>query len=158
MKRFSSSGADRNRWSEVAATRLPIETVAAGGGSVLHCQDDRLLVGPARQGPSWSGLLPRWRTAHDHRCQPVAGSAASGSFPRGLWSPGNQPPDLDVVRDRFQLANQLQRKAEQLAEAALQLAIERMADAIRRLLHRGQDVRGGAVAYGGRRSTRPQAR
>ena len=43
------------------------------------------------------------------------------------------------------------RSPEHVAEAALQLAIERMAAAIRRVsLHRGQDIRGGVlVAYGG---------
>ena len=138
---------------KLLATRLPIETVAAGGGSVLHCQDDRLLVGPrsagARPGPACyraGGPL----TITDANL--LLGRLQVDRFPAVFGPQGNQPPDLDVVRDRFhQLANQLQRKAEQLAEAALQLAIERMADAIRRVsLHRGQDVRGGVlVAYGG---------
>ena len=138
---------------KLLSTRLPIETVAAGGGSVLHCQDDRLLVGPrsagARPGPACyraGGPL----TITDANL--LLGRLQVDRFPAVFGAQGNQPPDLDVVRDRFnQLANQLQRSAEQLAEAALQLAIERMADAIRRIsLHRGQDVRGGVlVAYGG---------
>ena len=138
---------------KLLSTRLPIETVAAGGGSVLHCQDDRLLVGPrsagARPGPACyraGGPL----TITDANL--LLGRLQVDRFPPVFGAQGNQPPDLDVVRDRFnQLANQLQRPAEQLAEAALQLAIERMADAIRRIsLHRGQDVRGGVlVAYGG---------
>jgi 5-oxoprolinase (ATP-hydrolysing) len=73
-------------------------------------------------------------------------------FPSVFGEQGDQPPDLGVVQQQFgALANDLGQRPEQLAEGALQLAIERMAAAIRRVsLHRGQDIRGGVlVAYGG---------
>jgi len=57
-----------------------------------------------------------------------------------------------VVRHRFaELAAALGQTPERVASGALQLAVETMAAAIRRVsLHRGEDIRGGVlVAYGG---------
>ena len=65
---------------------------------------------------------------------------------------GDLPPDVEVVRHRFaELAAALGQTPERVASGALQLAVETMAAAIRRVsLHRGEDIRGGVlVAYGG---------
>ncbi|MAR06550.1 MAG: 5-oxoprolinase [Cyanobium sp. NAT70] len=138
---------------QLLATRLPIETVAAGGGSVLEREGDRLQVGPrsagARPGPACyraGGPL----TITDANL--LLGRLQLDRFPAVFGPHADQPPDLKVVQDQFAaLAEALLRSPEQLAEGALQLTIERMADAIRRVsLHRGQDIRGGVlVAYGG---------
>jgi 5-oxoprolinase (ATP-hydrolysing) len=138
---------------QLLAPRLPIETVAAGGGSVLHRDGDRLRVGPrsagARPGPACyraGGPL----TITDANL--LLGRLQLHRFPSVFGAQGDQPPDLGVVQQRFgALASGLGQCSEQLAEGALQLAIERMAAAIRRVsLHRGQDIRGGVlVAYGG---------
>ena len=138
---------------QLLAPRLPIETVAAGGGSVLQKDGDRLRVGPrsagARPGPACyraGGPL----TITDANL--LLGRLQLHRFPSVFGEQGDQPPDLGVVQQQFgALANDLGQRPEQLAEGALQLAIERMAAAIRRVsLHRGQDIRGGVlVAYGG---------
>ena len=138
---------------QLLAPRLPIETVAAGGGSVLHKDGDRLRVGPrsagARPGPACyraGGPL----TITDANL--LLGRLQLHRFPSVFGVQGDQPPDLGVVQQQFgELANELGQRPEQLAEGALQLAIERMAAAIRRVsLHRGLDIRGGVlVAYGG---------
>ena len=138
---------------QLLAPRLPIETVAAGGGSVLQRDGDRLRVGPrsagARPGPACyraGGPL----TITDANL--VLGRLQLHRFPCVFGAQGDQPPDLEVVQQQFAaLASDLGQRLEQLAEGALQLAIERMSAAIRRVsLHRGQDIRGGVlVAYGG---------
>jgi 5-oxoprolinase (ATP-hydrolysing) len=138
---------------QLLAPRLPIETVAAGGGSVLQRDGDRLRVGPrsagARPGPACyraGGPL----TITDANL--LLGRLQLHRFPCVFGAQGDQPPDLGVVQQQFEaLATDLGQRLEQLAEGALQLAIERMAAAIRRVsLHRGQDIRGGVlVAYGG---------
>ena len=135
------------------AERLPIETVAAGGGSVLEQHGAQLRVGPrsagARPGPACyraGGPL----TITDANL--LLGRLRPDQFPAVFGAKADQPPDAAVVRQLFHdLAVNLNRSPEQVAEAALQLAIERMAAAIRRVsLHRGQDIRGGVlVAYGG---------
>ena len=138
---------------QLLAPRLPIETVAAGGGSVLQKDGDRVRVGPrsagARPGPACyraGGPL----TITDANL--LLGRLQLQRFPSVFGVHGDQPPDLGVVQQQFgELATELGQRPEQLAEGALQLAIERMAAAIRRVsLHRGQDIRGGVlVAYGG---------
>ncbi|MDC0310266.1 hydantoinase B/oxoprolinase family protein [bacterium] len=138
---------------QLLAPRLPIETVAAGGGSVLQKDGDRLRVGPrsagARPGPACyraGGPL----TITDANL--LLGRLQLQRFPSVFGEQGDQPPDLEVVQQQFvELATELGQCPEQLAEGALQLAIERMAAAIRRVsLHRGLDIRGGVlVAYGG---------
>ena len=138
---------------QLLAPRLPIETVAAGGGSVIETDADRLRVGPrsagAIPGPACyraGGPL----TVTDANL--LLGRLQLDRFPAVFGPSRDLPPDLMVVRERFaELAQALLQTPEQLAEGALQLAIERMAAAIRRVsLHRGEDIRDGVlVAYGG---------
>lgn len=138
---------------QLLAPRLPIETVAAGGGSVIDHDGDRLQVGPrsagARPGPACyraGGPL----TITDANL--LLGRLQLDRFPAVFGPRGDLPPDREVVQQRFRaLSALLGPSPERLAEGALQLAIERMANAIRRVsLHRGQDIRGGVlVAYGG---------
>ena len=138
---------------QLLAPRLPIETVAAGGGSVIEQDGDRLRVGPrsagAIPGPACyraGGPL----TITDANL--LLGRLQLDRFPAVFGPTRDLPPDLTVVRERFaELSQALAQAPEQLAEGALQLAIERMAAAIRRVsLHRGEDIRDGVlVAYGG---------
>ena len=138
---------------QLLALRLPIETVAAGGGSVLELQGERLLVGPrsagAQPGPACyraGGPL----TITDANL--LLGRLQVDRFPAVFGPSGDLPPDVEVVRHRFaELAAALGQTSERVASGALQLAVETMAAAIRRVsLHRGEDIRGGVlVAYGG---------
>lgn len=138
---------------QLLAPRLPIETVAAGGGSVIETDGDRLRVGPrsagAIPGPACyraGGPL----TITDANL--LLGRLQLDCFPAVFGPSRDLPPDLTVLRERFaELSQSLAKAPEQLAEGALQLAIERMASAIRRVsLHRGEEIRDGVlVAYGG---------
>ena len=135
------------------ADRLPIETVAAGGGSVIEQHGMQLRVGPrsagARPGPACyrsGGPL----TITDANL--LLGRLRPDQFPAVFGPARDLPPDASIVQRQFaELSKSLHRSAESVAESALQLAVERMAAAIRRVsLHRGQDIRGGVlVAYGG---------
>ena len=138
---------------QLLAPRLPIETVAAGGGSVLELQGERLRVGPrsagAQPGPACyraGGPL----TITDANL--LLGRLQVEHFPAVFGPTGDLSPDVEVVRHRFaELAAALVQTPERVAAGALQLAVETMAAAIRRVsLHRGEDIRGGVlVAYGG---------
>ncbi|WP_115162218.1 hydantoinase B/oxoprolinase family protein [Synechococcus sp. UW86] len=138
---------------QLLAPRLPIETVAAGGGSVLELEGERLRVGPrsagAQPGPACyraGGPL----TITDANL--LLGRLQVDRFPAVFGPSGDLPPDVEVVRHRFaELAAALGQTPERVASGALQLAVETMAAAIRRVsLHRGEDIRGGVlVAYGG---------
>lgn len=135
------------------APRLPIHTVAAGGGSIIDRDGDRLTVGPrsagAVPGPACyrrGGPL----TVTDANL--LLGRLQVQGFPAVFGAAGDQRPDPEVVQQRFAaLAEVLGRSPEQLAEGALELAVETMAAAIEQVsLCRGHDIRGGVlVAYGG---------
>ena len=131
------------------APMLPIHTVAAGGGSVLHVEDGRLQVGPrsagASPGPACYG-----------RGGPLAITDANlllGRLPVQALPPlfgpgGDQPADRRVAAERFEvLARQLGMAGpEAAAQGALTIAIERMAEAIRRIsIQRGHDLRGAVL-------------
>ena len=138
---------------QLLAPRLPIHTVAAGGGSIIDCDGDRLTVGPRSAGADPGPACYRRGgplTITDANF--LLGRLQVEGFP-GVFGPAaNQPPDCGVVKQGFAaLADDLGRSPEQLAEGALTLAVETMAAAIEQVsLGRGHDIRGGVlVAYGG---------
>ena len=138
---------------ELSAARLPIQTVAAGGGSIIRSDGDRLQVGPRSAGASPGPACYRCGgplTITDAHL--FLGRLQVEAFPPVFGPAANLRPDLEVVRQRFgELACRLGRDPESLAEGALDLAVETMAGAIQQVsLLRGHDIRAGAlVAYGG---------
>ena len=149
---------ERNAETEIAglqltASRLPIHTVAAGGGSIISCDGGRLTVGPrsagAEPGPACYRRGGPLAITDAHL---LLGRLQVEAFPAVFGPARNQPPDLQATRDRFRaLTQRLGQQAEQLAEGALDLAVEAMAGAIKQVsLFRGHDIRGGVlIAYGG---------
>jgi 5-oxoprolinase (ATP-hydrolysing) len=140
------------------APMLPIHTVAAGGGSIVHFDGERLLVGPesagANPGPaSYRGGGPA--TITDANL--LLGRLPAAALPAVFGAGGDQPADLQAARSRFaELAAAMAAvapgiTAEQVAAGALAIAIETMAGAIRRIsIERGHDLRGALlVSYGG---------
>ena len=138
---------------ELSAARLPIHTVAAGGGSIIRSDGDRLQVGPRSAGASPGPACYRCGgplTITDAHL--FLGRLQVEAFPPVFGPTADLRPDLEVVRQRFgELACRLGRDPESLAEGALDLAVETMAGAIQQVsLLRGHDIRAGAlVAYGG---------
>ncbi|MCW5731423.1 MAG: hydantoinase B/oxoprolinase family protein [Alphaproteobacteria bacterium] len=141
------------------APMMPIHTVAAGGGSILHFDGARLRVGPdsagANPGPACyrrGGPL----TVTD--CNVMLGKLDPRFFPRVFGPGGDQPLDAGVVREKFErLAGEIaaatgtRRTPEQLAEGFLAIAVENMANAIKKIsVARGYDVTSYVLAcFGG---------
>ncbi|MEM9908539.1 MAG: hydantoinase/oxoprolinase family protein, partial [Cyanobacteria bacterium P01_D01_bin.44] len=148
--------------TEVAGVRLrapmmAIHTVAAGGGSILSFDGARYRVGPesagANPGPACyrnGGPL----TVTD--CNVMVGKIQPQFFPQVFGPEGNQPLDRSIVQAKFvALAQEIadatatitgkgtssQRSPEQVAEGFLSIAIDNMANAIKKIsVQRGYDV------------------
>jgi 5-oxoprolinase (ATP-hydrolysing) len=127
------------------APMMQINTVAAGGGSILHFDGARFRVGPdsagANPGPACyrrGGPL----TVTD--CNVMLGKLRADRFPAIFGPGGDQPLDEGAVREGFAaLAQQVGdgRTAEQVAEGFLAIAIDNMANAIKKIsVARGHDV------------------
>ncbi|MGL5193266.1 MAG: hydantoinase/oxoprolinase family protein, partial [Chroococcales cyanobacterium] len=145
---------EREFETEIAGVRLrtpmmSIHTVAAGGGSILFFDGSRYRVGPesagANPGPASyrkGGPL----TVTD--CNVMLGKIQPQFFPKVFGINGDSPLDSDIVRDKFnQMAQQIKqgtgddRLPEQVAAGFLAIAVENMANAIKKIsLQRGYDV------------------
>ena len=141
------------------APMMSIHTVAAGGGSILHFDGARLRVGPdsagAQPGPACyrnGGPL----TVTD--CNVMMGKIQPEFFPSVFGADGAQPLDAQIVRERFSaLAREIgsrtgsNRSAEEVAEGYLRIAVENMANAIKKIsVQRGHDVTAYTLAcFGG---------
>jgi len=139
---------ERTFESEVAGVRirapmLSIHTVAAGGGSIINYDGTRLRVGPhsagADPGPACyrkGGPL----TVTDANL--ITGRIRPDHFPRVFGSSADEPPDESAARVKFEaLAEKLGRSVEEVADGCLDIAIENMAQAIKKIsTARGYDV------------------
>ncbi len=135
--------------TEVAGVRmrvpmLHIHTVAAGGGSILHYDGERFRVGPESAGADPGPACYRRNgplTVTDINV--VLGKLNPEFFPK-IFGP-NQDQALDVAAARSGFADIAQevadgRSAEQVAEGFLDVAVEHMAQAIKKIsLSRGYD-------------------
>ncbi|MBX9739559.1 MAG: hydantoinase B/oxoprolinase family protein [Beijerinckiaceae bacterium] len=141
---------ERTFETEVAGVRIRapmmlIHTVAAGGGSILHADSGRFVVGPdsagADPGPrSYRRGGPL--TVTDANV--MAGKLDAAFFPK-IFGPGrDQPLDAEAVRQAFaDLAGELGdgRAPESLADGFIRIAVENMANAIKKIsVQRGYDV------------------
>lgn len=129
---------------------MNIHTVAAGGGSILHFEEGRYQVGPdsagSDPGPSCyrrGGPL----TVTD--CNVMLSRIIPKFFPNVFGESGTLPMDADVVRSHFSgLAEKISTDTgenttpEQVAEGFLTVAVENMANAIKRIsTQRGYDLK-----------------
>jgi 5-oxoprolinase (ATP-hydrolysing) len=145
---------ERQLDSEIAGARmrvpvLAINTIAAGGGSVLFFDGSSYRVGPksagSNPGPTCyrrGGLL----TVTDANV--MLGKIHPQYFPSVFGIDGNLPLDKDTVIQKFtQLAEDIQSTTlnhctpEQVAAGFIAIAVENMANAIKKIsLQRGYDV------------------
>ncbi|WP_436772010.1 hydantoinase B/oxoprolinase family protein [Yinghuangia sp. YIM S09857] len=128
---------------------LAIDTVAAGGGSILHFDGRRYRVGPesagADPGPACyrnGGPL----TVTDANV--LLGRVQPAHFPNVFGPGGDQPLDADEVHRRFtSLAAEIRaatgddRTPEEVAEGFLRVAVANTANAVKRIsVEKGHDV------------------
>ncbi len=131
----------------VRAPVLAIHTVAAGGGSVVDVVDGRYRVGPesagAVPGPAAYG---RGGPLTITDCNVLLGRVQPDYFPEVFGPGGDAPLDVQAAKDGFQALLQKTpnaRSAEEMAEGFVDVATERMAQAIRKIsLEKGHDIAG----------------
>ncbi|WP_302174411.1 hydantoinase B/oxoprolinase family protein [uncultured Hydrogenophaga sp.] len=125
------------------APMMSIHTVAAGGGSILSFDGSRFRVGPesagAHPGPASyrrGGPL----TVTDANV--MLGKIQPAHFPRVFGPQANEPLSAEAVREQFDaLARQTGRPAEAVAEGFIRIAVQQMANAIKKIsVARGYDV------------------
>jgi 5-oxoprolinase (ATP-hydrolysing) len=149
---------ERTFETEVAGVRMRapmmlIHTVAAGGGSILHYDGARFRVGPdsagANPGPkSYRRGGPL--TVTDANV--MVGKLMPEFFPKIFGPLQQQPLDDQAVGDAFaELAAQVGRAREEIADGFIKIAVENMANAIKKIsVQRGYDVTGYALnCFGG---------
>jgi len=126
------------------APMMAINTVAAGGGSILHFDGARMRVGPdsagANPGPACYRRGGPLTVTDANVC---VGKIQPKHFPPIFGPNADQPLDADVVRAKFAaLAQQIgDRSPQQVAEGFLQIAVANMANAIKQVsVQKGHDV------------------
>ncbi|MFM7971492.1 MAG: hydantoinase/oxoprolinase family protein, partial [Betaproteobacteria bacterium] len=125
------------------APMMSIHTVAAGGGSILQFDGARFRVGPQSAGANPGPACYR-------RGGPLAvtdanvllGKIQPQWFPRVFGLTGDEPLSQEAAAAGFEsLAQQTGRSAEQVAEGFIRIAVQQMANAIKKIsVARGYDV------------------
>ncbi len=125
------------------APMMSIHTVAAGGGSILAFDGSRFRVGPQSAGANPGPASYR-------RGGPLAvtdanvmlGKIQPRYFPKVFGVGGDEALDDQVVHEKFDvLAAQTGRAAEDVAEGFINIAVQQMANAIKKIsVARGYDV------------------
>src|SRR4029079_15599736 len=127
------------------APMMRIHTVAAGGGSILHFDGSRCRVGPDSAGSNPGPLCYRRGgplTVTDANV--MLGKINADFFPRLFGTTGTEGLDTQGVRTAFaDLATRIGdgRSAEEVAEGFVKIAVENMANAIKKIsVERGHDI------------------
>jgi 5-oxoprolinase (ATP-hydrolysing) len=144
--------------TEVAGVRMRapmmrIHTVAAGGGSILHYDGARFRVGPdsagANPGPA---CYRRGGPLAVTDANVMLGKINPEYFPKIFGPKGDAALDGQAVAKKFaDLAKKTGRTAEAVAEGFIQIAVENMANAIKKIsVQRGYDITAYALnCFGG---------
>ncbi len=149
---------ERSFETEVAGVRMrapmmQIHTVAAGGGSILHYDHGRLRVGPdsagANPGPA---AYRRGGPLTVTDANVMVGKLLPAYFPPVFGANGKAALDAETVHTQFKsLAQNLDRKPEDVADGFIRIAVENMAQAIKKIsVQRGHNVANYALTcFGG---------
>jgi 5-oxoprolinase (ATP-hydrolysing) len=141
---------ERSFETEVAGVRMRapmmhIHTVAAGGGSILSFREGRLQVGPESAGADPGPACYRKGgplTVTD--CNVMLGKLVPSHFPAVFGPNSDEPLDAGIVAEKFAaLARRsaMGRSPHDVAEGFLRIAVENMANAIKKIsVQRGYDV------------------
>ncbi len=136
------------------ADMLDIQTIAAGGGSILHVTNSRAQVGPAsagaQPGPAAYG---RGGPATITDANLLLGRIDPAGFPRIFGRDGSSGLDIEAARERLKtLASQLGKTdLAEVADGFLEIATENMARAVHAItVQEGEDPADYALAsFGG---------
>jgi 5-oxoprolinase (ATP-hydrolysing) len=131
------------------APMMSIHTVAAGGGSILHFDGSRFRVGPdsagANPGPA---SYRRGGPLAVTDANVMLGKVQPKFFPKVFGAGGDEALDYDAAAGRFrELAGEISRATgsprtpAEVAEGFIQIAVENMANAIKKVsVARGYDI------------------
>lgn len=125
------------------APMMSIHTVAAGGGSILSFDGARFRVGPesagANPGPA---SYRRGGPLAVTDANVMTGKIQPHHFPKVFGPRADEALSLEAVQARFgELAAQTGRPAEEVAEGFINIAVQQMANAIKKIsVARGYDV------------------
>jgi 5-oxoprolinase (ATP-hydrolysing) len=125
------------------APMMSIHTVAAGGGSVLAFDGARFRVGPesagANPGPA---SYRRGGPLAVTDANVMVGKVQPRYFPKVFGPHADEPLSAEAVQSKFnELAVQTGRSAEEVAEGFIDIAVQQMANAIKKIsVARGYDV------------------
>ncbi len=148
---------ERSFETEVAGVRMrapmmDIHTVAAGGGSICKFEDGRFQVGPESAGADpGPACYRRGGPLAVTDCNVMLGKLNPEHFPAVFGPDGDQKLDPETVRAKFidlaqSVADQTgeaPRSPEDMAEGFLRIAVDNMANAIKKIsVQRGHDVTG----------------
>ena len=134
----------------IRAPMMQINTVAAGGGSILSYKDGRFQVGPesagAIPGPASYG---RGGPLTVTDCNVLLGKLNPDFFPKVFGKTGDQPLNFEIVKKKFLNLSDIISKEKnepmmdifKMAEGFLKIAVENMANAIKKIsIQKGYDV------------------
>ena len=134
----------------IRAPMMQINTVAAGGGSILSYKDGRFQVGPesagAIPGPASYG---RGGPLTVTDCNVLLGKLNPDFFPKVFGKTGDQPLNFEIVKKKFlDLSDIISKEKKEpmmdifkMAEGFLKIAVENMANAIKKIsIQKGYDV------------------
>ena len=148
---------ERSFETEVAGVRMrapmmDIHTVAAGGGSICKFEDGRFQVGPESAGADpGPACYRRGGPLAVTDCNVMLGKLNPDHFPAVFGPTGDASLDAKVVREKFaelsktvaQETGEAPRDPEEMAEGFLRIAVDNMANAIKKIsVQRGHDVTG----------------
>ena len=125
------------------APMMSIHTVAAGGGSLLKFDGERFRVGPqsagANPGPA---SYRRGGSLAVTDANVMVGKVQPAYFPKMFGPKANEPLSFEAAHAQFEvLALQVGRTAEAVAEGFINIAVQQMANAIKKIsVARGYDV------------------
>ncbi|WP_372824581.1 hydantoinase B/oxoprolinase family protein [Polaromonas sp.] len=125
------------------APMMSIHTVAAGGGSILKFDGERFRVGPQSAGanPGPASYRRGGRLAVTD-ANVMVGKVQPRYFPKVFGPNADEPLSYEAVETQFnELAGQTGRAAEVVAEGFINIAVQQMANAIKKIsVARGYDV------------------
>ncbi|MGB0498907.1 MAG: hydantoinase B/oxoprolinase family protein, partial [Rubricella sp.] len=127
----------------ITAPMMNIHTVAAGGGSLLTWDGQRMRVGPesagANPGPAAYG---RGGPLAVTDANVMVGKLRPEFFPAIFGPDADRPLDVKATRAKFEaLAEEIGKTPEEVADGFLRIAVENMAGAIKTIsVQRGYDV------------------